>query len=1073
MRKQFKLPTMVVLTSMIALGFLACDREPPAPDLPGPTATVAPAAVLVPEPTATPTVSIPSPTIVPAPTDTPQPTATIAPAPTLTPHPTATTVPAPTRTPLPTSTTVPEPTDTPEPTATAVPAPTDTPEPTATAAPAATQTPQPTATAVPTPEPGADLDSPLPFDAAVVRGTLSNGLSYYIRHNEEPRDRAQITLVVKAGSVHETEEQRGLAHFVEHMAFNGTERFAKQEIISYLESIGSGLGADVNARTGFDDTLYFLEIPTDDPEITETAFRILSDWAYAVSFEPEEVELERGVVLEEWRLYQGFSSRLQDNLLRLLFGSSLYAHRSPIGLPEVIETAPVQLLRDYYERWYRPDLMAVVAVGDFDVEEIEGKVKQHFAPPPEGEAAQERAAASSTERPAIDVPGHEAPWIEVFTDPESPGTQLVLVHKLAPGAGQDHAAFRRMVVERLAFMMLNARLSERAQVADPPYLLADAGRSPYVEQLDILTFSAWVNPGGVERGLAAVLEELQRIGLHGFTKGELEREKSNLLRSEESAYKQRDQAPSQNFVDQYVDHFLSGKPAPGIEAEWALYQELLPQISLVDFDEVADSWNRSEDRALLVVRPEEMEGSSDDDLTAATLSQLEQARALVVEPYVDTLGDLTLMSAVPSPGSIVAEERIDSIDARRWTLSNGVTVIAKQTDFRDDEVEFRAFSPGGHSLAADEDHVSATYAAQLVGGSGVGAHDAVTLEKLLAGKRVTVAPFIGELFEGFSGSASPEDMETMFQLIALYATAPRLDPVFFASYEARLRSIAETRAAQPDAILFDAVNTIRRQSHFRARPLTVGLLEELDMESAEAVYAERFADLGDATFVFVGAFDWNELSSLTSTYLASLPNTGRSEEWRDLGIDPPPRTEDHFVRGGIEPRSRTVLLFTGDMEWSRREALELEVAGEMLGIRLRERVREQLGGTYSISVTARDSSLPDDEYRVYIIFGSDPSRTEELFGEVISEVKWLRAGGEREYLDKAKELLRTEREEDLRENRFWLNEIRDVVQRGESFEEITHFDTLLDELTLEEVAAAAQLYMTDDRYIRVVLLPEE
>ena len=908
----------------------------------------------------------------------------------------------------------------------------------------------------------------------MVRGTLSNGLNYYIRHNEEPRDRAQITLVVKVGSVHETEEQRGLAHFVEHMAFNGTERFAKQEIISYLESIGSGLGHDVNARTGFDDTLYFLEIPTDDPEITETAFRILSDWAYAVSFDPEEVDLERGVVLEEWRLYQGFSSRLQDNLLRLLFGDSLYSQRSPIGLPEVIETAPVQVLRDYYERWYRPDLMAVVAVGAFDVGVIEAKIKQHFAPPPEGEATQERAtAAFSTDRPDFDVPGHEAPWIEVFTDSESPGSQFVFIRKLTPDPGQDHTAFRRMVVERLAFMMLNARLSERAQIADPPYLLADAGRSPYVEHLDILTFSGWVNPAGVERGLAAVLEELQRVGLYGFTEGELEREKSNLLSEEESAYKQRDQVPSQDFVDQYVDHFLSGRPSPGIEAEWALYQEILPQISLQEFDDVVDLWNRSEDRALLVVRPEETEGSSDEELTAATLSQLEQAGTLVVEPYVDTLGDLPLMSVIPEPGSIVAEEQIESIDARRWTLSNGVTVIAKQTDFRDDEVEFSAFSPGGHSLATDEDHVSATYAAQLVGGSGVGPHDTVTLEKLLAGKRVSVSPFIGELFEGFSGNASPEDMETMFQLIALYATVPRLDPTFFASYEARLHSVAEFRAAEPDAILWDAVNTIRRQSHFRARPLTVGLLEELNMERAEAVYGERFANLGDATFVFVGAFEWDDLRSLTTTYLASLPNTGGSEEWRDLEIDPPPQTEDHVVHGGIEPRSNTVLLFTGDMEWKRQEALELRVLSEMLGIRLRERVREQLGGTYSISVVARDSSLPDDEYRVYIIFGSDPSRTEELFGEVMAEVEWLRSGGEQEYLDKAKELLRTEREKELRENEFWLNEIRYVVQRSESFEEITGFDTLLDELTLEDVAAAAQLYMTDEHYVRVVLLPEE
>ena len=1033
MRRLFKLPGILVLASMTALFLLACDRESPAPLPPEPTATAAPAAVLTTDPTAT-AVTVPAPATVPSPTAAPQPAATAVPTPTLTPHLTATTVPAPVVTPQPAA----------------------------------------TATALPTPASEAGLDTPLPFDPEVVRGTLSNGLSYYVRHNEEPRDRAQITLVVKAGSVHETEEQRGLAHFVEHMAFNGTERFAKQEIISYLESIGSGLGADVNARTGFDDTLYFLEVPTDDPEITETAFQILSDWAYAVSFDPEEVELERGVVLEEWRLYQGFGSRLQDNLLKLLFGSSLYSLRSPIGLPEVIETAPVQLLRDYYEHWYRPDLMAVVAVGDFDVEVIEAKIQQHFAPPPDGEATQERAAdARSTDRPDFYVPGHEAPRIEVFTDSESPGTQLVLVRKLTPDAGRDHTAFRRRVVERLAFMMLNARLSERAQVADPPYLLANAGRSQYVEQLDIVTFSAWVNPGGVERGLSAVLEELQRVGVHGFTEGELEREKSNLLRSEESAYKQRDQVPSQRFVDRYVAHFLSGRPAPGIEAEWALYQELIPQISLQEFDEVADSWNRPEDRALLVVRPEETDGSSDDELTAATLAQLNQASVLEVEPYVDLLGDIPLMSAIPEPGSIFAEEEIESIGVQRWTLSNGVTVIARQTDFRDDEVLFRAFSPGGHSLATDEDHVSATHAAQLVGGSGVGPHDTVTLEKLLAGKRVRVTPFIGELFEGFSGSASPDDMETMFQLIALYATAPRLDPVFFDSYEARLRSIAETREAQPDAILSDTVNTIRRQSHFRARPLTVGLLEELDLESAEAVYAERFADLGEATFVFVGAFEWDELRSLASTYLASLPNTGRSEEWRDLDIDPPPQTEDHVVHAGIEPRSRTVLVFAGDMEWDRQEALELEVAGEMLGIRLRERVREQLGGTYSIGVGARGSSLPDDEYLVSISFGSDPSRTEELFGEVIAEVEWLRAGGEQEYLDKAKELLRTEREEDLRENRFWLNEIRAVVQRGESFEEITRFNILLDRLTLEDVAAAAQLYMTVDRYLRVVLLPEE
>ena len=914
---------------------------------------------------------------------------------------------------------------------------------------------------------------PLAFDPLVVRGTLSNGLSYYIRHNEEPRDRAQIALVIKAGSVHEEDSQQGLAHFVEHMAFNGTERFAKQEIVEYLESIGNIFGPDVNAQTGFDDTTYWLEIPTDDPEIAETAFRILSGWAYGISHDPEEVDLERGVVLEEWRLYQGFGSRLQDNLLQLLFGSSLYASRSPIGLPEVIENATAGHLREY-ERWYRPDLMAVVAVGDFDVDAMEAKVKQHFAPPPEGEANQERAAAgSSTDRPNIEVPGHETPWIEVFTDAESPGTQFVLIRKLAPEKGQDRAAFRRFVVESLGLMMLNARLFERAQVADPPYLQAGALRSPYVEALDILQVGAWVPPDGIERGLTVVLEELQRIRQHGFTKGELDREKSNLLRSVESLYKQRDQVPSQNFVDEYVDHFLTGTPAPGIEAEWELYQELLQQITLAEFVAVAESWTTSEDTALLVVRPAETEGASDDELTAATLAQLEAANSLEVDAYADVLGDVPLLETIPTPGSITGEEQIESIDAQRWTLSNGITVIAKQTDFRNDEVVFRAFSPGGHSLVTDDDHVSALHAADLFAGSGAGPHDSVALDKLLAGKRVSVSPFIGELFEGFTGSASPEDMETLFQLITLYATEPRLDPAFFARYEASQQSIAETNAAQPDTVLFDTARTVLAQEHFRRRPLTAELLEELSIERAGSVYADRFADLGDATFVFVGAFDWDALRSLAATYLASLPTTARAEQWTDHGIDPPVGVEDHVVHSGTEPRSNTVLVFAGDMEWSRDEALTLDVAGEMLGIRLRERVREQLGGTYFIGVNAGSSTLPDTEYLTSIVFGSDPSRVEELFEEVMDEVDWLREGGEQRYLDTVKEQLRTSRQEQLRENGFWLGQIRAAVQRGESFAEIVGFDERLEALTLEDVAAAAARYFTPESYVRVVLFPVE
>ena len=605
----------------------------------------------------------------------------------------------------------------------------------------------------------------------MVRGTLSNGLTYYIKHNEEPRDRAQLSLVVRAGSVLEEEAQRGLAHFVEHMAFNGTERFAKQEIVDYIESIGSSFGADLNAGTSYDYTVYWLEIPTDHPEILETAFQILSDWAFAISLEPEEVELERGVVLEEWRLYQGFGSRLQTNLYPLLFGDSRYAERDPIGLTEILETAPVEQLRAYYERWYRPDLMAVVAVGQFDMEAIEAKITQHFAPPPEGEAYQERAAvADPTEKPSFDVPDNDTPIVDVFTDPEAPVTQVMLVRKTAPDNGQDLAAFRRGAVEQLAFMMLNARLFERGQEADPPWLYSGAGGGSFVEPTDIQTFTIVTEQDGVEDGFAALLEEMQRASQHGFTAGELNREIDNLLSSVESAYKQRDQLESAQLAGALRDHFLGGPPVAGIEAEWELYQQLLPQVTLAEIDAVAADWTESNNTVLLALGPGGIDPSANDTLAAALRTQLDGADALVVEPYADVFDDVPLLATIPTAGSIVEEEQIESIDALKLTLSNGITVIAKQTDFKNDEVQFSAYSPGGHSLVADVDFVSAQHAAALVDGSGVGPHDIVTLDKLLAGKRVSVSPYISELYEGFSGSASPEDLESLFQLITLYAT---------------------------------------------------------------------------------------------------------------------------------------------------------------------------------------------------------------------------------------------------------------------------------------------------------------
>ena len=919
-----------------------------------------------------------------------------------------------------------------------------------------------------------DPEDPLPFDPDVTVGRLSNGLTYYIRQNSEPQGRAHLSLVVRAGSVLEEEQQRGLAHFVEHMAFNGTERFEKQEIIEYLESIGSDFGAHLNAYTSQDETVYFLEVPTDDAEIMETTFQILSDWAYGITFDPEDVELERGVVIEERRLFQGFDSRFFSNLYPLLFGDSPYAERDPIGLLEVIETAPPEELRAFYERWYRPSLMAVVAVGDFDVAEMESRIVQHFAPSPEGQATQERAAvAEAVERPLFDVPGNDEPEVDVFTDPEAPYTQIVLVRKLSPEVGRDVAALQRGLTSRLAFAMLNARLFERGQEADPPYLGSFAGAGPFVLTLDIEQFAVATTQEGVERGVTAMLEEIQRAGQHGFTDSELEREKINLLSDVERQYTNRNQIDSSQLAGWYREHFLSGAPAPGIEDQWDLYRVLLPQISLADVDAVAEAWTGSTNTVLLVLGPEGIDETGGEALEAVLAAQLAGAAAMVVEPYADESSDEPLMASVPTAGSITAEQELDVIDAVQWTLSNGITVVAKQTDFKDDEVRFTGFSPGGTSLVSDEDYVSARYAADLIDGSGVGVHDSVALDRLLTGTQVTVAPYINSLHEGLRGNASPKDLEVMFQLIHLYVTQPRLDPDFYATFEERLRSSAELRPTQPDAVLFDRVNSLLSQGHLRGRPFSLEVVDELNIERAEAVYADRFADIGDARFVFVGAFDWDELRSFTETYLASLPTTGRVEEWVDHHIDPPPGVIDETVNSGIEQRSNTVWVFEGESVWSREEALAVEVAGEMLGTRLRERIREALGGTYSISAWGSLSSIPDSEYQAAIIFGSDPDRVEELLGEIEVELDWIRDGGEQSYLDTVKEQLRVAYEEDLRENSFWVSQIETVLIRGESFELITNYEERVDALTLDRVVAAAARILPADRWVRVVLYPEE
>ena len=927
--------------------------------------------------------------------------------------------------------------------------------------------------------------APLPFDPTVRRGALQNGVQYYIRRNSEPAGQAQLWLAVRAGSVLEEDDQRGLARFVARMALHGTERFSAQQVADYLASIGVANVPGQNVQTGFDASVFHLAIPTGSPDALQTGIELLGEWAFAITFPANAVEREQALILDSWDA----GDAIEDSQLTALFGDSRYSERQPAGRREVVEHATPEQLASFYERWYRPDLMAFIAVGDFDPEDIESAMRQHLAPAAHGTDEDARPRRRQpTERPAFAIPDHPEPRVRVLADPDASTAHLTLYRKLQADTGADLTSYRNLLVQRLNDAMINARLAERQQDGHP-FLSAAVGRNRLTREVDVAIATAQVERGEVERGMLALLEELRRVQVHGFSDAEVAREKAALTQSIEDAYETRDRQPSHLLAEEYLRHFLEGGPYPGIHPALELHRRLLPEITAAELHQWAARGmpsGSSVNTVLLVTEPavgaEEAEEAGRQDAAAReTLlrDQLTAAATLEVEPYAAGAEDAagrTLLAVQPAGGSIASERHVLEVGVRRWTLSNGMTVIAKQTALGD-EVLFHASSPGGSSLVADADFVPALTSATLVAGSGAGPHDRAALDGLLADKRVTVTPYIAELFEGFNGSAAPEDLETLFQLIYLYATRPRVDGRFYAQYESQLRTQAEQREGRPDAVFSDTLRIALSQGHFRARPVTPGLLEELDLERAVQVYADRFADFSDCTFLFVGAFDWRELRSLTEAYLAALPAGQRHEQWQDVGIDPPSGVQEHSVRAGSPARAVTRMVFAGDMRWSRGEALALTALGEVLERRLRDRLPEAAGDIGGIGVSTDSQLIPDPEYRVIVGFDSNPARAGETRDAVLAEVAWLRRGDEPGYLQEAladaKDKLATAREQRMVDNRFWLDQLLTAVRNEEPLSEIARFPERLAALGTQQLVAVARRYLTPDRYVRVVLLPEQ
>lgn len=905
--------------------------------------------------------------------------------------------------------------------------------------------------------------APLPFDPAVTVGTLSNGMRYYIRENHKPEKRAELRLVVNAGSVLEDEDQRGLAHMVEHMAFRGTKAFAGNQISSYLESVGMRYGPDINAFTSFDETVYMITIPTDTAAIVDKGFQILSEWAHNVAFDPTQIEKERPVVIEEWRLGQGAENRMQNKWFPVLFSGSKYGERLPIGLKSVLEKYKPATLRRFYDTWYRPDLMAVVAVGDFDKRQIEGLITRYLGAIPR--------STTPRVRPLSAVPAQAGTLVSINSDKEATRSVVRLLYKQPKRFNTTAATYRQHLVEGLFGQMFNDRFAEITQKPNPPFINAFATQGNLVRTAESFSLSAIVADNGIQRGLSAVLTEGERVKRFGFLQSELDRAKKDMQRGIEQGYAERDKTNSSVYAEAYSSAFLQSEPSTSIQYDLDAITRLLPGITLAEVNKLAGEWMTDKNRVLATTSPDKP--GIVNPASGVLLLSFDAVKGADLTAYAETAPSQRLVDRDPAGGTVVSEREVKEIGVTEWKLSNGVRVLLKPTDFNADQITFTSYSPGGASLLPDASYIAASAADLIPATSGVGNFTVIDLQKFLAGKQVSVFPQIDDLSEGVSGSASQRDVDTMLQLVYLYFTQPRLDTSLVSTFIGRYKGVLANRSASPEAAFSDTLQVTLAQHSIRELPISAAVLDRIDFAKSFDFYKERFADASGFTFVFVGNFKLDSMKPLIAKWLGALPSTGRKETWRDTGIRPPTGVVERVVKKGAEPKARTALIFTGPFEYTRQNRYYLSALAELLNIKLREALRENLGGTYGVGVSPGASRDPLPSYRFTIGFGSAPERLEALTAAALAQIDSVkRFGTTPEYLNKVKEAALRSRETAIKQNGYWLSQISTFDQSGWPLAEIPDGDKLITALTADDLKRAATKYLRTDNYVRVSLYPE-
>ena len=903
----------------------------------------------------------------------------------------------------------------------------------------------------------------IPFDTAVRTAKLPNGLTYFIRQNAIPAKRVSLRLAVKAGSLFEADDQLGLAHLIEHMAFNGSAHFKPGELVSYFESVGARLGPHVNAYTSFDETVYMLDLPSDKADVVEKGLTALADFAGGLSLTQQEVDKERGVVVEEWRGGLGAGSRIRDKQFPVLFHDSRYAERLPIGKPEIIRNAPVARLRSFYDTWYRPERIAVVVVGDVDAQQIERSITADFSP------LSARAAAATV--PDRKVPLHQQPLVSVVADPEVTQSSVQIVRKRPREGEQKVADYRRDLVARTIDHIMDERFNELERKPDAKFLGAGVSNGGLSRDVSTFTMGERVQDGKLEDGLGVLAVEALRVREFGFSGTELERAKQWMAAFYERAYSERDKTDSGSFARVYVSYFLNDEPSPGIAYEYRLVQQLLPSITDGEASTLARSLLGDDSRVILATSPQKagIKIPTEGELQAAIAT----ATATRVTPWTDTSATRALMERTPAAGAVTTRRSLDAVGITVVRFANGVEAWLKPTDFKNDQILFALNASGGASLAAPADYPEASMATALVSAAGAGGLKALDLQKVLTGKLVSARPFIGLSSHGVSGSAAPAQLETALQLLYQEVTAPGDDAESFTLLKKQLAAAVANRGRAPGQTFGEKLAQVNSSGHYTSQPLTPERVETLNREKMVAFYKQRFANAADFTFFMAGAFTLDEAVPLLARYVGALPSTGTpASQFKDVAIRFPDSSLQETVTAGREPRGQTVISFFADPSPDPQEQEQIIAATTVLDTALRDILREDLGQTYTVGVGLSQALPQRGSGHIEIRFGAAPENLPSMTARVMQEIKRLQQEGpSKDLTDRAKETARRGYETALKQNDYWLGRMQSVKTFGRDPGEILTRIKRIDAVTPQALQDVFKRDFPADRSTVVTLVP--